>query len=186
MIATLEYTTQSGEVYRRDVGGMENDTTNNRLTLLGILEALERLRTNCDITIVTSCEFVANTIQADRLPQWEKNGWKTVKGEDVTHADLWQQLLKYTRQHLITVEKTTHEPGFPGIKFKIIEEAGGYKAGEPVTYECPDHLSNKIRRGSGTIYGFSCTWEGKVDVWVQTETGEIVSGGAECIRKATN
>lgn len=73
-------------------------TTNNELTLMLLIKALERMRKNAEISIFTECEHVS-TAAEKWVKQWEENGWKNKKGKYVKNIDLWQQFLELVKPH---------------------------------------------------------------------------------------
>lgn len=180
VVVTLEYIMKTGEVKTLSLSGIDYDTTQNRLTLQGITEALKRLNKNCNVAIQTYCDYIANMIENGLPQQWESNGWKTAQGEEVKNADLWQQLATQMKQHNITVQRIKYEPAMD-VKFKVIEEADGYKIGDPVEYSCPKS-DGKTASGSGKIYGFGRT-EHQLIIYVKHEDGSIESATSEYIKR---
>ena len=181
--ATLEYVKKNGETATLEIKEAEVSTTQNRLTLIGIVRALKRLNANCDITISTSCEFVANTIKSGRLKKWEENGWKTAKDQEVANADLWQQLAKEIKQHRINLVKTKYDSPLHQVEFRDIKEAEGYKVGDTVEFCYPGGHGKSIS-GSGTIYGFGRTGGEALIVYTKGKDGQRDSMTAEYIKKA--
>ena len=85
----------------KELSGGEKNTTNNRMELTAVIEALKALKTTCNITIYTDSKYVMSGI-TEWLENWKKNSWKTSnKKNDVKNIDLWQQLDKLIRQHEI-------------------------------------------------------------------------------------
>ena len=72
-------------------------TTNNRMELLAVIEALRILtREGLDIDIFSDSEYVVNAISKGWLLGWEKKGFAGKK-----NPDLWQQFLRLYRKHNI-------------------------------------------------------------------------------------
>jgi ribonuclease HI len=72
-------------------------TTNNRMELQAVIEALQTVRKNPDlasaqIDLFTDSRYVKNGI-SDWIRNWIKNGWKTRSKQAVKNQDLWRQLL---------------------------------------------------------------------------------------------
>lgn len=80
------------------------DTTNNRMELLGVIAALELLKTPCRVTIFTDSQYISKAINQGWLEKWRKNGWKTSSRTDVKNKDLWQALLDMLRKHRVSFE----------------------------------------------------------------------------------
>lgn len=85
----------------KELSGGEIDTTNNRMELTAVLEALKALKTTCNITLYTDSKYVMCGI-TEWLENWKKNGWKTSnKKNAVKNIDLWQQLDEIIKNHQI-------------------------------------------------------------------------------------
>ncbi len=76
----------------KELSGAEKETTNNRMELTAVINALAALKTACDISLYTDSKYVMDGITR-WLPCWKKNGWKTSnKKSPVKNVDLWQRL----------------------------------------------------------------------------------------------
>ncbi len=84
--ALLEY---DGRI--REIFGGETHTTNNRMELTAVIEALATLKRRCAVALYTDSQYVKNGIQT-WIHVWKRNGWKTADRKPVKNADLWQQL----------------------------------------------------------------------------------------------
>ena len=82
--------TAGGQV--RDAGYAAN-TTNNRMELQAVIEALKlaQERADGDVTVITDSRYVEGGI-SEWIPRWEANGWKTKSRSPVKNRDLWQEL----------------------------------------------------------------------------------------------
>ena len=88
IIYTLETQTSKGPA---DVTREERvEATANEAALLAIVKALEHIKAPCTLHIYTESQFVASGI--GWMAGWKENNWKTAKGKEVKHKDLWQQL----------------------------------------------------------------------------------------------
>lgn len=88
VIYTLETMTSKGPA---DVTREEQvEATANEAALLAIVKALEHIKAPCTLHIYTESQFVASGI--GWMAGWKENGWKTAKGKEVKHKELWQQL----------------------------------------------------------------------------------------------
>lgn len=70
--------------------GGEKDTTNNRMELMAVLNAITAIK-NQNIEIHTDSQYVKNGMQK-WVASWKKNGWKTADKKPVKNQDLWQAL----------------------------------------------------------------------------------------------
>lgn len=85
----------------KELSGGENETTNNRMELTAVIEALGALKKPCDIILYTDSRYVMDGVQ-QWLPNWKKNGWRTSnKKSPVKNIDLWQRLESQLEKHQI-------------------------------------------------------------------------------------
>ncbi len=85
---------------QRELHGGEALTTNNRMELTAVIEALKALTRSCEVTLYTDSQYVQKGIQ-EWVHAWQRNGWKTANRQPVKNADLWQELLAQTQRHQI-------------------------------------------------------------------------------------
>lgn len=81
-------------------GGYEN-TTNNRMEITAVIEALKLLKEPCDITIYSDSQYVCNAITKGWAAKWKSNGWMRNKKEPALNADLWEELLGLIEKHKV-------------------------------------------------------------------------------------
>lgn len=79
----------------KEINGYAENTTNNRMELSAVIEALKILKRPCEIVIYTDSQYVKRGM-TEWLPGWIQKNWKNVK-----NPDLWQELLALSRQHQI-------------------------------------------------------------------------------------
>lgn len=85
----------------KELSGGAPETTNNRMELTAVIEALKALKRECDVVIHTDSRYVMDGVQ-QWLPNWKKNGWKTTnKKSPVKNIDLWQELDVLLQKHQI-------------------------------------------------------------------------------------
>ena len=84
---------------RKELSGFEPDTTNNRMELRAVIEAVRALNTACSIKIHTDSAYVCNAFHLGWLNNWKANGWKTSSKRDVENQDLWRELLDALQTH---------------------------------------------------------------------------------------
>lgn len=77
--------------HRKELFGGEAATTNNRMELRAVIEALAALKRPCDITLWLDSEYVRKGI-TEWIHGWKARGWRTASGQAVKNAELWQQL----------------------------------------------------------------------------------------------
>jgi ribonuclease HI len=91
--AVLEYGKESKLLY-----GAEKLTTNNRMELMAVIQALSALKRPCKIALVSDSKYVLKGI-TEWLPNWKQKGWLTSAKKPVMNSDLWQQLDKLASVH---------------------------------------------------------------------------------------
>lgn len=84
----------------KELFGGEANTTNNRMELKAVIEALLSLRRPCDVVVHTDSQYVQKGI-SEWIHGWKKRGWKTASREPVKNVDLWQALDAAQQTHQI-------------------------------------------------------------------------------------
>lgn len=69
----------------------ELETTNNRMELTAVIEALAALKRPCRITLYLDSEYVRKGI-TEWISGWKARGWRTAAKQPVKNVDLWQRL----------------------------------------------------------------------------------------------
>lgn len=86
---------------KKEITGGERDSTNNRMEMTAVIEALKQLKEPCAITLITDSEYVKNAFTQGWLQNWLKRGWKTASKQPVKNKDLWEELVKQTDLHQV-------------------------------------------------------------------------------------
>ena len=97
----------------RELFGGARDTTNNRMELMAVIEALGALKRSCTVIIHTDAQYVKLGI-TEWLRNWERRGWKTADRKPVKNVDLWQQLDQQVRRHAVQWRWVKGHSGDPG------------------------------------------------------------------------
>jgi len=77
--------------HERELFGGESSTTNNRMELQAVIEALRALKRPMQVVVHTDSQYVQKGI-TEWLRNWKSRGWKTADRKPVKNVDLWQQL----------------------------------------------------------------------------------------------
>ena len=88
-----------GDVDKQLYGG-EHLTTNNRMELKAVIEALSALSKPCKVTLTSDSTYVLKGIR-EWLPNWKKRGWRTAGKKPVKNEDLWKTLDDLAAMHEI-------------------------------------------------------------------------------------
>ena len=75
----------------KELCGGELGTTNNRMEMMAVIQALGVLKRPCDVTLHIDSQYVLKGI-TEWLPGWKAKGWKTAAKQPVKNVDLWQKL----------------------------------------------------------------------------------------------
>ena len=85
----------------KELSGGSAETTNNRMELTAVIEALKALKVRCVVSLYTDSKYVMDGVN-QWLPNWKKNNWRTSnKKSEVKNIDLWQQLDELLPKHEI-------------------------------------------------------------------------------------
>lgn len=91
--------------HRLEIKGAEANTTNNRMELTAIIEALQKLRYPCKVTLYSDSAYSVEPFILNWIDGWVARGWRTASKDEVKNVDLWQKLLKETTRHNVTFVK---------------------------------------------------------------------------------
>ena len=99
--------------HERELFGGEALTTNNRMELMAVIQALESLKRHCTITIYTDSEYVRKGI-TEWIHNWKKRGWTTADRKPVKNAELWRRLDALRESHEVHWRWVKGHAGDPG------------------------------------------------------------------------
>ena len=86
--------------HEKDIFGGDSQTTNNRMELMAVIEALKTLNNRSRIRLFIDSQYVKNGINI-WISNWKKNGWRTSNKKAVKNVDLWMQLDELVPNHEI-------------------------------------------------------------------------------------
>ncbi len=105
---------RTGEkVYEKEISGGKAGTTNNRMELTGLLEALRQLKEPCDIDLYSDSQYVINGLEKGWAKGWRKRGWKKADKSPALNPDLWAPLLEESEKHVIHYHWLKGHAGHP-------------------------------------------------------------------------
>ncbi|OIN92388.1 MAG: ribonuclease HI [Comamonadaceae bacterium CG1_02_60_18] len=76
---------------QKELFGGERSTTNNRMEMTAVIEALSALKRPCQVVLHVDSQYVLKGM-TEWLPGWKARGWRTAAKEPVKNVDLWQRL----------------------------------------------------------------------------------------------
>ena len=91
---------ESGQ--KKEISGGDAHTTNNRMELLSVIEALNLLKFPCEVTLFTDSKYVSDAMRLGWAKKWKANGWMRTKNEEAKNPDLWDKLLSLCDVHHVT------------------------------------------------------------------------------------
>ncbi len=98
---------------RKEICGGEPDTTNNRMELMGAIEALNALKGAQTVVLHTDSSYVKQGITT-WITNWQKKNWRTAGGAPVKNVDLWKALLEAAARHEVEWRWVKGHAGDPG------------------------------------------------------------------------
>jgi ribonuclease HI len=97
----------------RELSGAEAATTNNRMELLAVINALRALKRRVRARLYTDSQYVRLGI-TEWLEGWKARGWRTADRKPVKNQDLWLQLEEAAGRHDIEWHWVKGHSGVPG------------------------------------------------------------------------
>ena len=99
--------------HERELFGGEANTTNNRMELLAVIEALKALKRPCVLEVHTDSQYVQKGM-TEWLEGWKRRGWLTAARKPVKNADLWRTLDELVGRHRVSWHWVRGHAGDPG------------------------------------------------------------------------
>ena len=99
----------------KELCGGELDTTNNRMEMMAVIEALSALKRPCHVILFVDSQYVLKGM-TEWLHGWKAKGWRTAAKQPVKNVDLWQRLdaLVHQSEHRIEWQWVKGHAGDPG------------------------------------------------------------------------
>lgn len=87
---------------KKTVAGGSKNTTNNRMELTAVIEALSALKRPCEIELHSDSQYFINAMTKGWLESWQKKGWVKADKKPVLNRDLWERIIEETSKHEMT------------------------------------------------------------------------------------
>lgn len=84
---------------QRELSGGDPSTTNNRMELTAVIQALSILKEPCDVDLYSDSKYIVDALVQGWAVRWRRNGWMRTRTERALNVDLWQRLLELTEVH---------------------------------------------------------------------------------------
>ena len=104
---------QATLTHEKELFGGEPMTTNNRMEMTAVIEALGSLSRRMPVALYTDSEYVKNGITT-WIHGWKQRGWKTANKQPVKNMDLWQRMDALVAQHDVVWHWVRGHTGDPG------------------------------------------------------------------------
>lgn len=89
------------EQHKKELYGNDKETTNNRMELTAVIEALKALKRPCNVTLYSDSKYVVDSINKDWVYKWEANNWIKSDRKPALNTDLWKELLALLEVHRV-------------------------------------------------------------------------------------
>jgi ribonuclease HI len=99
--------------HEKEMWGGELVTTNNRMELMAVIQALTALKRRCKVVVYTDSEYVRKGI-TEWIIGWKRRGWKTADNKPVKNDDLWRRLDELAAGHDVDWRWVKGHAGDPG------------------------------------------------------------------------
>lgn len=112
----------------KELSGGELQTTNNRMELTAVIEALKALKESCDVVLTTDSKYVCDAINQKWVYSWKKNNWRKADRKPALNVDLWEELLPLLEKH--------------NVEFVWVKGHNGHKYNERCDYLAVNEYKN--------------------------------------------
>lgn len=95
----LIYKKENGVKIQKEISRGFNLTTNNRMELLAVIDALNSLKKPCKVKLYSDSKYVIDAINQKWLDGWQEKNWKLNTKNPVKNIDLWKKFLIAKQEH---------------------------------------------------------------------------------------
>lgn len=85
--------------HEKEIHGGEERTTNNKMELMAVVEALKMIKRPCECVVYSDSTYVVNAFEEKWIYSWVKNKWRTSSNKPVKNVELWKKLLSILGKH---------------------------------------------------------------------------------------
>ncbi len=97
----------------KELSGSEKETTNNRMELTAVIEALKALKEPCEVELFTDSKYVCDAINQRWVYSWQAKGWRKADKKPALNVDLWEQLLPLLKTNKVKFNWLKGHAGHP-------------------------------------------------------------------------
>ena len=99
--------------HEKELSGGDSSTTNNRMELTAVIEALRLLKEPCEVTLTTDSRYVVDGITKGWARSWKRNGWVKSDKKPAMNPELWDALLTLLDTHRVEFVWVKGHAGHP-------------------------------------------------------------------------
>jgi ribonuclease HI len=99
--------------HEKELFGGQKHTTNNRMEMMAVIEALGALKGPCRVVLYTDSSYVQKGI-TEWITGWKARGWRTADKKPVKNEDLWRLLDTAAARHQVEWRWVKGHAGDPG------------------------------------------------------------------------
>jgi ribonuclease HI len=89
------------ESHEKIIKGYQELTTNNRMELMGVIQAFQLLKRPCKVAVYTDSKYVCQGM-TQWIVDWKRRNWLTSSKQPVKNQDLWERLGSLVESHVVT------------------------------------------------------------------------------------
>ncbi len=91
-----------GEI-EKEISGGEAHTTNNRMELTAVIEALRALNQPCQVELYSDSRYLIDALEKGWVYSWKRNNWVKKDKKPALNPDLWEALLQQLTRHRVAL-----------------------------------------------------------------------------------
>lgn len=99
--------------HEKELSGGEKNTTNNRMELSAVINALASLKEPCEVKLYSDSQYVCNALKQGWAKKWKANGWMRNKKDPALNPELWEKLLELCDLHKVEIIWVKGHAGHP-------------------------------------------------------------------------
>ena len=85
--------------HKKELSGGEARTTNNRMELTAVIQALRCLKEPCAVELWSDSKYIIDALEKGWAAGWRRKGWIKSDKKPALNPDLWEQLLDLLEVH---------------------------------------------------------------------------------------
>lgn len=87
--------------HKKELSGGERNTTNNRMELTAVIQALSLLKEPCIVDLWSDSKYVIDALEKGWAKSWRAKGWVKADKKPALNPDLWERLLELCETHTV-------------------------------------------------------------------------------------